>query len=350
MIKNRKIQTILFILRDKNKKSWFKIIKESISLYLSKKELPIYYFYNLLYRKNIKNYNDYLSLKENNVLLDWSHSLGADQIVLVENKLLFEEFLVKHDIPTPKIFLHNSKSKFTHKGNKVNVVSKNDFLTLLYKIFNEENTEKIFCKPIDGEQGKDIFVLDRMTYAKITDDVVTKVLSNSYIFQEAILQHKVLNKLNDSCVNTLRIATYKNTKNEVEILSIFIRIGRKGAIIDNAHAGGIVVSMNNDSGKLYSEGIQLITNGGGIFYRHPDSQIIFKDYEIPYFNELKQLVTKAATPFNFPLLGWDVALTPNGPIIIEVNHSFHLLLSDRMSNGLKRNPTFKELALYHGIK
>jgi hypothetical protein len=51
MIKNRKIQTILFILRDKNKKSWFKIIKESISLYLSKKELPIYYFYNLLYRK-----------------------------------------------------------------------------------------------------------------------------------------------------------------------------------------------------------------------------------------------------------------------------------------------------------
>ena len=121
--------------------------------------------------------------------------------------------------------------------------------------------------------------------------------------------------------------------------------GRKGSIIDNAHAGGIVVPINKETGKMGNEGLQLIDNGGGVFYKHPDTGIIFDNIQIPHYIQVKEIVTKASSLFKIPLLGWDVALTPNGPVIIEANHNFHLLLSDRMEKGLKRTPSFKKLSL-----
>lgn len=86
----------------------------------------------------------------------------------------------------------------------------------------------------------------------------------------------------------------------------------------------------------------MITEGG-VFYRHPETGIVFDGFQIPYFNEVKNIIIKASALFDLPLLGWDVAITPNGPVIIEVNHNFHLLSSDRMAKGLKNNPVFNKL-------
>ena len=343
MISKREKKILLFFLRDKNKKNWFQIIKEFTALSISKKELPTYYISNLLYRKNVSNYKDYLSLTENSRLLRWSWSKGKDQIVLAENKLLFEELLLKNNIPTPQIFFHNSKNRFTYKGNVFEIGTKNDFISFLEKVFNEEKIEYIFCKPIDGIKGENTFVIDKNTHRKISDSLISLVFSKAFIFQELILQHEVLKKINSSSINTLRIVTYKNKNNEVEILSGFIRVGIKGAIVDNASAGGIVVPFNKKTGRMCAEGLQLIDNGGGIFYKHPDTGIIFDNLQIPYYIQVKKLVAKASSLFKFPFLGWDVALTPNGPIIVEANHDLHLLISDRMEKGLKRIPSFKKL-------
>ena len=343
MISKRKKRMLLFFLRDKNKKNWFQIIKEFTTLCILKKELPVYYFSNLLYRKNVTNYKDYLSHKENKKLLQWSYSIGIEQIVLVKNKILFEEFLVKKNISTPQIFFNNSKNKFTYKRDVFEIETKNDFFSFLEKVFNNEKIEYIFCKPIDGIMGDNIFIIEKKSHRKIADNLINLVFSKAFIFQELILQHEVLKKINYSSINTLRVVTYKNNKNELEILSGMIRVGRKGAIVDNAHAGGIVVPFNKETGKICHEGLQLIDNGGGIFYKHPDTEVIFDNFQIPHYTQVKEIVSKASSLFNIPLLGWDVAITPNGPIIIEANHDFHLMLSDRMEKGLKKIRSFKKL-------
>ena len=153
MISKRNRQILLFFLTDKNKKNWFQIIKEFTTLYLSNKEVPVNYISHLLYRKNVSNYKDYLSLKENRRLLQWSQSQAKEQIILVDNKLLFEECLVKKNIPTPQIFFHNSKNKFTYKSDVFEIETKNDFFSFLEKIFNEEKILNIFCKPISKNCG-----------------------------------------------------------------------------------------------------------------------------------------------------------------------------------------------------
>ncbi len=343
MVSKRNKQMLLFFLGDKNKKKWFQIIKEFTALYISNKELPLNYISHLLYRKNVTNYNDFLSLKENRELLQWSHSCAKAQIELVENKFLFEQFLVKNDIPTPQILFHNSKNRFTCKKDVFEIETKNDFFSFLEKVFKEEKIEHIFCKPLDGRKGENIFIIEKNTYRELSDNLISMVFSKAFIFQELIQQHDVLKKINGSSINTLRIVTYKNKKNEVEILSGAIRIGRKDAIIDNAHAGGIVVPFNKKTGRMCYEGLQQIDNGGGVFHKHPDSGIIFDNLQIPYYVEVKKIVAKASSLLQFPLLGWDVAVTPHGPTIIEANHNFHLLFSDRMEKGLKRNPSVRKL-------
>lgn len=343
MISKRNKQILLFFFRDKNKKNWFRIIKEFSNLYISNKELPINYISHLLYRKNVTNYRDYLSLAENRRLLQWSHSQAREQIELVENKLLFEAFLTQNGIPTPRVFFHNIKKRFNYKGDVLEIETKSDFCSFLDTVFKDEETNHIFCKPINGVRGEDIFVIDKTTHRNITDDKIDLIFSKAFIFQELIPQHEDLKQVNSSSINTLRMVTFKNENNAVEILSGFIRFGRKGAIIDNAHIGGIVVSFDKKSGQMHGQGVQLIDNGGGIFYRHPDTGIIFENLQIPLYNQVKEVVAKAAASFKFPLLGWDVALTPNGPMIVEANHDFHLLLSDLMEKGLKASPTIKKL-------
>ena len=343
MISKRNKEILLSFIKDKRKKKWFQIIKEFITLFFLEKRVPVHYITNLLYRKDISNYKDYLSLSENEKMLEWSHSHAKEQIAIVENKLLFEALLVKNNIATPQIFFHNLKKKFTYKNNIFEIENKKELFSFLEKVFNDLNVQCFFCKPIDGQMGQNIFILDKNTFRNSNDTIINLILSQAFIFQELILQHKSLNKINKYSVNTLRIVTYKNKESKVVILSGFIRLGRTDAIVDNAHAGGIVVSVNSETGKMKHEGVQLLDNGGGVFYEHPDTGIIFDNFQIPYFIQVKGIVAKAATFLNFPLLGWDVAITPNGPVIIEVNHKFHLFLSDRMENGLKRNPTFNKL-------
>ena len=341
MVSRRKKQMLLSFLRDTNRKKWVQIINELTILWYSKNEFPSYYIVNLLYRKNVTNYKDYLSSSENTKLLNWSYSKAPDQIIQVENKLLFENYLVKNNIPTPKIFAHNTKNNFTYNGNNFKIGTKEDLFIFLENIFCEQGVEQIFCKPVTGIMGENIFIISKSTYKNIADNLIALVLSKAFIFQELIVQHNALKKINRSSLNTLRVVTYKS--NEVEVLCGFLRVGRAGSIIDNAHAGGIIIPFHKETGKLYAEGLQLIDNGGGVYYKHPDTGTVFDNYQIPHYKEVIDLVTKGASLFKFPFSGWDVAITNKGPIIIEANHDFHLKLSDRMEKGLKRTPSIKEL-------
>ncbi len=343
MISKRSKQILLLFLRDKHKKNWFQIIKEFATLYYFEKKIPVNYITSFLYRKSASNYKDYLTIKESEKLLEWSYSYGKEQIVLAENKLLFEELLTKNNIPTPQIFFHNSKNKFTYKNTVFEIENKKDFFSFLETVFNDLSVQRFFCKPIDGSMGRNIFVLDKNTFRDSTDTLINSIFSQAFIFQEVILQHESLNKINSFSANTLRIVTYKPKDNKVEILSGLIRFGRTGAIVDNSHTGGLFVSFNKETGKIRDEGVQLLDNGGGVFYKHPDTGIVFDDFQIPYFNEVRDIVIKASNLFKIPLLGWDIAITPNGPVIIEANHDFYLLSADRMENGLKKNPVFNKL-------
>lgn len=137
------------------------------------------------------------------------------------------------------------------------------------------------------------------------------------ICESWIEQSDIFKQFNESSVNTVRIVgIYDGEK--VHRMHSIIRTGRSGAIVDNAAQGGIFAEVNVDTGEVVSDGYTEINTDH--FEVHPDSKVKFKGFQIPYWDELIELINemhKLCYPIS--LAGWDLALTDNGWVLVEGN-------------------------------
>jgi len=102
----------------------------------------------------------------------------------------------------------------------------------------------------------------------------------------------------------------------VDVIFSYLRMGKGNSVIDNASAGGVFGVVDINTGKIYAACDRL----GGTFERHPDSGINLVGFEIPRWNEVKELVKKAAQVLaKVRYVGWDVAVTKTGCVLIEGN-------------------------------
>lgn len=122
-----------------------------------------------------------------------------------------------------------------------------------------------------------------------------------------------LKKLNPSSCNTLRVHTYRSRKDQrVKCASAYIRIGRKGNVVDNAHSGGIC-------GKIYEGGVLhgAVSCYPYREYRYTDSGVDLEGYLIDNYDKIVNTVVNAhETLPMFDLMGWDVAIDSSGRVII----------------------------------
>lgn len=138
----------------------------------------------------------------------------------------------------------------------------------------------------------------------------------SGLAEEFVNQHQDISALYPHSVNTYRIVTVF-TENEPHIIYAFIRIGNGGRFVDNINAGGMAAPVNIDTGIIEFPAFDK----DGIYYEtHPYTDCVIKGYKLPYWNESIELVCKAARVISqVGYVGWDVAVTENGPLLIEGN-------------------------------
>ena len=138
-----------------------------------------------------------------------------------------------------------------------------------------------------------------------------------YLLEQPIIQHSKMNELNPSSVNTCRLVSIMNDKDEVTILASFVRIGNGTNVVDNFNSGGMTAKVDVKTGKILEE---AVNKEGTIFEKHPLTGTTIKGFEIPYFEEAKNMVIEAAKMSkNVRYVGWDVAITENGPTLVEGN-------------------------------
>ena len=110
----------------------------------------------------------------------------------------------------------------------------------------------------------------------------------------------------------------KRTGQRTDACLAYLRIGRAGMRVDNNAAGGIVVPVDLDTGRL-SEGLDGRPERV-VFDAHPDTGVRLAGIVLPLFHEATRLAEKALTVFpRLTFAGMDVAVTPAGPAIIECN-------------------------------
>jgi hypothetical protein len=79
------------------------------------------------------------------------------------------------------------------------------------------------------------------------------------------------------------------------------------------------VSVDPVRGSLRGDGY-FKPGYGGRAAQHPNSGVVFDGFQIPYFREAVELVSQLHRHLRgVHSIGWDVAITPTGPTIIEGN-------------------------------
>ena len=195
-------------------------------------------------------------------------------------------------------------------------------------IYGEEDFDvfRRFCrkktafvkKPIVAQKGRGVepVYLDRST--DIRSLMRTFLVENGpFVVEEMIKTHEALTVMNPDSVNTVRVETFFDGKNAY-IANAFFRVGKAGFFVDNGSAGGIIVPIHLETGKLAEQGRDK-TN---ITYRvHPDTGIPFKDYQIPNWKQLIKLSRKLASMHPaVQYVGWDLTLNQRGKwVVVEGN-------------------------------
>ena len=170
-------------------------------------------------------------------------------------------------------------------------------------------------KPYDGLGGADV---EKMRAEDITDRKAhyDYARENRIFFEELVKQHPQMNALCPTSVNTMRMMTL-NDHGTPRLLWAGLRVGNGINAVDNFHAEGMGVKIDLETGKLVGK---AINKENQTFDAHPTTGVVFDGFQIPCFREAKELVLAAALESDKILMvGWDVAISENGPLIIEGN-------------------------------
>lgn len=81
--------------------------------------------------------------------------------------------------------------------------------------------------------------------------------------------------------------------------------------------GGLAAGVDLKTGELITDAVD---EEGNVFSRHPGTGETIKGFKIPFFAEALALVADAYEKKKFEgYLGWDIAVTEEGPAVVEVN-------------------------------
>ena len=199
------------------------------------------------------------------------------------------------------------------------------------RVLELQNVSSCVVKTTESSHGDNVLVIKNIHYEGNDAILIRfddKELSLSdllghepLIFESVIMQTKQMTSFNPSSVNTIRFMTTLFPNGDARIIATFIKIGRAGHCVDNAGTGGNVDACIDVNTGIICNVVEFngFRNMKGI-KKHPDTNVLIEGVMIDNWDNVKREVIKFQQAFPFvKAAGWDIALTDNGPIIIEVN-------------------------------
>lgn len=194
---------------------------------------------------------------------------------------------------------------------------------------------KLVVKGSKGQVGAEVEVIKQQDFNS-GKALLAYMQSKNFDLAEAfVIQHPALNELSPSGLNTVRIIT-QLVNQQVIILGARLRITINSSV-DNMAAGNPAASINIDTGRVEGKAVFSDIRKEAIDV-HPVTSTTITGFEIPFWQEVKDVINQAAllVPDN-KSIGWDVAITSQGPQLIEGNHNWcKLLWQLPVNKGLKR--------------
>lgn len=253
---------------------------------------------------------------------------------LLRNKFLFGMVAKALNIPTPNDIGIIEDGYLSPLGNKGK---------MKFEDYVNNSTIDTFLKTIDGECADGVYSLKinngdiLINGERKTFDELSKIIQNGkYLLQEKLTQHNAISKIYSGSINTIRLETVYNVRTKkIEILPPLLRVGTGVNKVDNWAVGGLAIGIDTEHSHLRKYGFYKPSFGTKTPV-HPNSGVVFDGYEIPFLQEsirLAKLFHSHLTEIHS--IGWDIAITENGPCFIEGNDNWEISLVQICSHGLQ---------------
>lgn len=244
------------------------------------------------------------------------------------------------DLPTPEVFGFISGRRGMLDGKPF----LGDPIHLLR--FLDGHRKPLAIKPFGGGHGhgfdllvdcsveRRILMLKRKGEVAV-DDFLHSVASDpeGLIFQSYIEQHPELSIFSKASVNTLRVLTTLTETGDVEFPAVILKMATGEALVDNVGAGGIAAHVDLRTGRL-STG--FVWPGKELYDRHPESDVPIKGFQVPFWREALELAALAHRNLTSARsLGWDVAITRTGPLLVEMNSYVAIPVFQKLGHSVR---------------
>jgi hypothetical protein len=252
---------------------------------------------------------------------------------LLKNKCRFYRYAMQLGIPIPAVYAFYHKDAPGWSPDGVQLKSPEDWQSFL----ETRLPDRFVIKPAESAFGHGVRFFartgDRFTDAfnrAYTSRQICRLMQtdpdhDSFVIQQRFRNHPDLVRLTGvEHLQTLRIITFTADPDSCRIFHAYLKLITGRNIVDNFEhglTGNIQSQIDVDTGRLRSA-VTLAKDGAGPrqIPRHPETQIPLDGFLLPCWHEVCELIQKIAPRF-LPVksIGWDVAITPDGPRVVEAN-------------------------------
>jgi hypothetical protein len=219
----------------------------------------------------------------------------------------------------------------------------------------------LFVKPRNGRGGRGAERWDylgegffegpgaqRLTKEQLIERLTLAAQRGSLLVQPRLTNHRELHDLSSGALSTVRIMTCLDENDSPEVVGAAFRMSiGANRTVDNFHAGGIASAVSKE-GKLGPATDAGLNVALGWLTHHPNTGAEIEGRSLPLWAEVQALATRAHRAFaDRKLIGWDIAITDAGPIIIEGNSSADLDIIQRTARMGLAESRLAELMAFH---
>lgn len=301
-----------------------KVMRDYISLYRAKGLTPEEYYECEFEKRSEEFRRDFLGLNEQRYYLDLLNPLKY--FSLARNKYIAHKMLENTGVRTSELYCYY-QPEATYAEN---MECAGDLSSVLH-ILKTKGVQSCVIKTTESSHGDNVWVIQNIEYQEndatlIRFDGQQLLLSSvldkePLIFENLVRQTEQFAAFNASSVNTVRFMTALYPDGSAKVIATFIKIGRAGRCVDNAGGGGNVdVCVDVETGEIR----YAIQFDGWHRVReidcHPDSGNPLNGVVINNWESIKAEVIRFQQAFPYcKVAGWDIAITNEGPVVIEVN-------------------------------
>lgn len=260
---------------------------------------------------------------------------------ILNDKLAFHEFCAAHGLPTARLFAVVAKGTIAWTDPEMTTLPPVDLFLKPRKGNGGSGAERWACRDGQYRRHGSRMVLDARG---LTERLTKLSREQTYLVYECLTGHPEIRDLSAGALSTFRLHTMLNEAGKVEHLFTMFRMSQfPQRIVDTQD--GIAAAVDPQTGVLgHASNSSPLARW---MDQHPVTGARITGRRIPFWHEALALALATHAQLRSPyIIGWDVAVTERGPVILEANKSPDVEIEQRL-NGPWGNGRFGELLVHH---